>query len=100
MYGFSPGFFYLKGLPDLLILSRKKRPSSSIPAGSLAIAVGYTGIYPRALPGGWYTIGRTPLRLFKPETSVVFPIEVGQCVRFKSISKDDFDHLNEYDRSN
>ena len=31
----------------------------SIPAGSVALGGEYTGIYPRASPGGWQVIGRT-----------------------------------------
>ena len=37
-----------------------------VPAGSVAIAAGQTGIYPTETPGGWHLIGRTPLKPFDP----------------------------------
>ena len=37
-----------------------------VPAGSLAIADGYTGIYPAETPGGWRLLGRVAARMFDP----------------------------------
>ena len=37
-----------------------RTPGPRVPAGSVAIAGGQTGIYPDATPGGWNIIGRTP----------------------------------------
>ncbi|WP_327299830.1 MULTISPECIES: allophanate hydrolase subunit 1 [unclassified Streptomyces] len=58
--GFAPGFGYLTGLPGHLRVPRRATPRTRVPAGSLALAGPYTGVYPRASPGGWQLIGRTP----------------------------------------
>jgi KipI family sensor histidine kinase inhibitor len=58
MMGFSPGFAYLTGTPAPLALARRPTPRSRVPAGSLAIAGGYTAVYPFDSPGGWHLIGR------------------------------------------
>lgn len=63
MLGFLPGFAYLNGNDERLHLPRKATPELSLPAGSVAIAGGQTGIYSLSSPGGWHVIGRTPLKL-------------------------------------
>ena len=57
--GFSPGFPYLVGLDPALEVPRRDTPRTSIPAGSVGLAGGQTGIYPTASPGGWQLIGRS-----------------------------------------
>ena len=44
--GFAPGFAYLTGLPDELALPRLATPRPRVPAGSVALAGPYAGIYP------------------------------------------------------
>jgi len=51
--GFAPGFAYIAGLPQPLRLPRLDQPRTAVPAGAVAIAEEYTGIYPRESPGGW-----------------------------------------------
>lgn len=58
--GFAPGFGYLTGLPGHLSVPRRATPRTRVPAGALALAGPYTGVYPRASPGGWQLIGRMP----------------------------------------
>jgi KipI family sensor histidine kinase inhibitor len=58
MMGFSPGFAYLRSLPQELRLPRRAVPRVRVPAGAVAIAAHYTGIYPFAASGGWNIIGR------------------------------------------
>ncbi|AKV04224.1 Allophanate hydrolase 2 subunit 1 [Labilithrix luteola] len=58
MLGFLPGFAYLRGLDPRLVVPRRSSPRPRVPEGSLAIAAGYTGIYPFASPGGWLLLGR------------------------------------------
>jgi inhibitor of KinA len=67
MYGFVPGFAYLKGLDPELYLSRKPSPSLHIRAGSVAIAENYTGIYPYDSQGGWHVLGFTDFRFMELE---------------------------------
>lgn len=62
--GFAPGFAYLTGLPVELAVPRLATPRTRVPAGSVALAGPYAGIYPAASPGGWLLVGRTDLVLF------------------------------------
>ena len=58
-FGFTPGFAYITGLPRALHVPRRANPRTRIPAGSVAIANGYTVIYPGDTPGGWNLVGHT-----------------------------------------
>jgi len=82
--GFAPGFAYLTGLPALLHLPRRATPRTRVPAGSVAIAGEYAGIYPTASPGGWHLLGHTDAVLFdaaRPEPALLPP---GTRVRLRS----------------
>ncbi len=80
--GFSPGFGYLLGLPEELATPRLETPRTRIPAGSVAIGGAYTGVYPRATPGGWRLIGRTDLQLFDATREPPARLAPGDRVRF------------------
>jgi KipI family sensor histidine kinase inhibitor len=62
--GFAPGFAYLSGLDPDWAVPRLAAPRPRVPAGSVALAGGYAGIYPTASPGGWQLVGRTDADLF------------------------------------
>lgn len=62
--GFAPGFAYLTGLPASWAVPRLPSPRPRVPAGAVALAGSYAGIYPTASPGGWRLVGRTELSLF------------------------------------
>ncbi|MEL6576092.1 MAG: 5-oxoprolinase subunit PxpB [Pseudomonadota bacterium] len=64
MIGFLPGAPYMGDLPGSIDFPRRSDPRTKVPAGSVAIAVGLTVIYPVTSPGGWHLIGRTPVTLF------------------------------------
>jgi KipI family sensor histidine kinase inhibitor len=85
--GFSPGFPYLVAAEpsQLLELPRLATPRTEVPAGSVAVAAGYCGIYPRASPGGWNLLGRTDVVLFDPERERPALLEPGMPVRFEAI---------------
>jgi KipI family sensor histidine kinase inhibitor len=89
--GFSPGFPYLGGMPDVLAMPRLPNPRVRVPAGSVAIGGRQTGVYPLTSPGGWRIIGRTPLRLFTPDADPPALLGMGDRVRFIPISRADFD---------
>jgi KipI family sensor histidine kinase inhibitor len=57
--GFMPGFAYLRGLPESLVVPRRANPRARVPRGSVAIAARYAGVYPSDSPGGWHLLGRT-----------------------------------------
>ncbi|OCT10584.1 hypothetical protein A8709_22325 [Paenibacillus pectinilyticus] len=98
MIGFAPGFPYLGGLPEGLSTPRKSVPRTHIPAGSVAIGGAQTGIYPFETPGGWQLIGRTPLRLFRPDADPPSLLKVGDQVRFVPITSERYDVLDEGNR--
>ena len=62
--GFAPGFAYLRGLREEWSVPRLAAPRPRVPAGSVALAGAYAGIYPTASPGGWRLVGRTGEALF------------------------------------
>ena len=80
--GFSPGFPYLVGLDPALEVPRRDTPRTSIPAGSVGLAGGQTGIYPTASPGGWQLIGRTEVTLFDPDRDPPALLGPGSRLRF------------------
>lgn len=84
--GFSPGFAYLLGLPPALAMPRLPAPRRSVPAGSVAVAGGQAGIYPRATPGGWRLVGRTPLPLFDAAREAPSLLLPGDAVRFVPVA--------------
>lgn len=91
--GFSPGFPYLLGLPKELATPRLARPRTEVAAGSVGIAGAQTGIYPLATPGGWNVIGRTPLRLFRPENDPPTLLRAGDRLKFRAVTKEEFAKL-------
>lgn len=83
--GFAPGFAYLTGLDPRLAVPRLASPRPRVPAGSVAIAAGYTGIYPRDMPGGWNLLGRTDAVLWDLTRSEPALLSPGTLVRFRAI---------------
>ncbi|GAB2470845.1 urea amidolyase family protein [Promicromonospora xylanilytica] len=57
--GFAPGFAYLTSDDPELVVPRRSTPRTRVPAGSVALAGPYSGVYPRESPGGWQLVGRT-----------------------------------------
>lgn len=93
MIGFAPGFPYLLGLDPALALPRLATPRTRVPPGSVAIGGAQTGIYPRASPGGWRLLGRTPLLLFDAQRDPPSLLSPGDRVRFFAIDADAFAQL-------
>ena len=97
MLGFQPGFPYLGGLDERIHTPRLESPRIRLEAGSVGIGGGQTGLYPMESPGGWRIIGVTPVRCYNPEKDKPIPYMAGDHIRFKSISKEEFDDLREKD---
>lgn len=93
MIGFTPGFPFLGGLPKELHTPRLETPRSFVPERSVGIANNQTGIYPLSSPGGWQLIDKTPLKLFSPEHADPFIYKVGDRIKFKPISVEDYERL-------
>lgn len=90
MVGFLPGFPYMASISEKLVMPRKTKPRSQVPAGSVGIAGLQTGIYPVVSPGGWQILGRTPITLFNKEKDLPVLLEPGDDVQFYPISKEEF----------
>jgi KipI family sensor histidine kinase inhibitor len=80
--GFAPGFGYLTGLPDRYHVPRRATPRTSVPAGAVALAGPYTGVYPRPSPGGWQLIGTTDAVLWDHARVPAALLAPGAVVRF------------------
>jgi KipI family sensor histidine kinase inhibitor len=85
LLGFAPGFPYLGPLPEALRLPRRSTPRVAVPAGSVAIAAEYSGIYPATLPGGWHLLGRCATSLFDPHADPPAMVLPGDGVRFEPL---------------
>ncbi len=84
--GFAPGFGYLTGLDDRLRLPRRESPRTRVPAGAVAVAGEYTGVYPRPSPGGWHLLGHTTAPLWDPSRETPALLRPGVRVRFDAVS--------------
>lgn len=95
--GFSPGFPFLGGMSEKIVTPRLENPRTKIKAGSVGIANNQTGIYPVSSPGGWRLIGHTPLHLYDPTKEWPFLLAPGDRLKFKSITKSEYDKLVDND---
>jgi inhibitor of KinA len=89
--GFVPGFPYMASVHPRLALPRRATPRTRVPAGSVAIAAGQTGIYPIETPGGWHLIGRTGVKPYDDSRAEPFLFKPGDRVRFHAVSRMEFD---------
>ncbi|MCK5891260.1 allophanate hydrolase subunit 1 [Aeromicrobium sp.] len=80
--GFAPGFAYLTGGDPRLHVPRRGTPRSRVPAGAVALAGPYSGIYPRESPGGWQLLGRTDLPVWDLDRDPPALLQPGTRVRF------------------
>ncbi|WP_309082460.1 carboxyltransferase domain-containing protein [Zhihengliuella sp.] len=100
--GFAPGFAYLRpddaaedaadrSGHDRLEVPRRSTPRTRVPAGAVALAGGYSAVYPSSSPGGWQLIGRTDAPLWDaertddagaPAPALIAP---GTAVRFHAV---------------
>ncbi|WP_425058841.1 5-oxoprolinase subunit B [Sporomusa carbonis] len=90
MLGFTPGFPYLGGLSEQLMVPRQEKPRAKVPAGSVGIGGNQTGFYPIESPGEWWLIGRTPIRAFNPEGNPPFLVAAGDYLHFVDITIDEY----------
>src|SRR4030095_8850690 len=93
--GFVPGFLFLTGLAGELATPRRDVPRKEVPPGSVGIGGAQAGIYPLRSPGGWNLIGRTPLKLFDPTKDPPALLRAGDCVRFRAITREEFEALTQ-----
>lgn len=79
--GFAPGFGYLTSTGDWNI-PRRSSPRTKVPAGAVALAGEFSGVYPRESPGGWQLIGHTATKIFDLERDPAALFSPGRRVRF------------------
>ena len=80
--GFAPGFTYLTGGDERLQVPRRTEPRTSVPPGSVALAGGYSAVYPRASPGGWQLIGHTDVAVWDVDREPPALLPPGSLIRF------------------
>ena len=93
MLGFMPGFTSLGGMSEKIATPRLESPRLQIYPGSVGIAGKQTGMYPSMSPGGWRIIGRTPLKLYNPDSDTPVYISSGDYVRYVSISEEEYNDI-------
>lgn len=93
MLGFMPGFTYLGGMSEKIATPRLESPRLQIYPGSVGIAGKQTGMYPSMSPGGWRIIGRTPLKLYNPDSEIPVYINSGDYIRYISISEEEYNNI-------
>lgn len=83
--GFLPGFLYLGGLDNRLIMPRRQSPRPHILKGAVGIGGEQTGIYPNASPGGWNIIGNSPITFFDAESPHPCFANAGDSIQFVAV---------------
>ena len=91
--GSFPGLPYLGGLDPALVLPRRVPPRLLVPAGTVAIALEMSNIYPQSTPGGWNILGRTPVPLFNPSWPAPSLLSPGDIVRHRPMPRAEYDAL-------
>lgn len=90
MIGFLPGFPYLGGMDNKLVVPRLETPRTLIPSGSVGIGGNQTGVYPMESPGGWRLIGKTPEILYSPDRTPPVYYAAGEYVRFYPVTESEY----------
>ena len=88
--GFVPGFAYMASVDPRIAAPRRASPRLRVPAGSVAVAAGQTGIYPAETPGGWSLIGRCPTKPYDPDRAEPFLFHPGDRVQFHRITTTEY----------
>ena len=88
--GFTPGLPYMTGMPERLTIPRLDRPRTKTPPGSVGIGGAQCSIYSVESPGGFWVLGRTPLRLYDPAAPDPILLRAGDHVRFRPIDAEEF----------
>jgi KipI family sensor histidine kinase inhibitor len=85
--GFAPGFAYLTGGDPRLHVPRRTEPRTRVPAGAVGLAGPFSGVYPRASPGGWQVIGHTEAVLWDLDRDPPALLPPGVQVRFVAVGE-------------
>jgi len=91
--GFTPGLPYLSGMPERLCIPRLDTPRVKTPPGSVSIGGMQCCIYSVESPGGFWVLGRTPVRLYDPTAPDPILLRAGDHVRFRAIDRARFEAI-------
>ena len=96
MTGFIAGMPFLGDLDADMRAKRLETPRVKVPKGSVGLTEQFANIYTFESPGGWNIIGNTPLNIFnslkEKDPNLINP---GDLVKFKEITKNQFENYNE-----
>ena len=96
MTGFIAGMPFLGDLDTDMRAKRLETPRVKVPKGSVGLTEQFANIYTFESPGGWNIIGNTPLNIFnslkEKDPNLINP---GDLVKFKEITKNQFENYNE-----
>jgi KipI family sensor histidine kinase inhibitor len=93
--GFTPGLPYMSGMPERLFIPRLETPRVKTPPGSVSIGGMQCCIYSVESPGGFWVLGRTPVRLYDPAAPDPILLRAGDHVRLRPIDRAEFDAIAE-----
>lgn len=91
--GFTPGLPYMTGMPERLTIPRLDQPRTKTPPGSVSIGGIQCCIYSVESPGGFWVLGRTPVRLYDPAAADPILLRAGDHVRFRAIDRAEYDAI-------
>ncbi|MDK4730619.1 urea amidolyase family protein [Rhizobium phaseoli] len=97
--GFAPGFAYMTCDDPIFNVPRRTTPRVRIPAGSVALAGRFGGVYPSDSPGGWQLIGRTPLEMWDLSRERAALLTPGDRVRFVDLAQIDTSEAPKFAKS-
>lgn len=86
--GFAPGFAYMTCDDPELNVPRRDSPRVRIPAGSVALAGRFCGVYPSDTPGGWQLLGTTVVPMWDVGRAQAALLKPGDRVRFIAATAD------------
>jgi inhibitor of KinA len=91
--GFTPGLPYMTGMPERIHLPRLDTPRTKVPASSVGIGGTQCCVYSVESPGGYWILGRTPLRLYDPGAADPILLRPGDRVAFRPVTRAEFDEI-------
>jgi KipI family sensor histidine kinase inhibitor len=91
--GFTPGLPYMAGVPERIRLPRLQTPRVKVPPGSAGLGGAQYCIYSVESPGGYWLLGRTPVRLYDPEAAEPTLLRPGDRVRMRPVDRAEYEAI-------
>ncbi|MCA0271503.1 MAG: allophanate hydrolase subunit 1 [Proteobacteria bacterium] len=95
--GFAPGLPYMGILPERWDIPRKAGLTPKVPQGGIVVAVRQAIIFPTDTPTGWWHVGQTGFRGFRPGAAEPFLLRPGDEVRLRPVGQEELRALNARD---